>query len=74
MKRRIPMSYNAKKHAMKASIDSMEKGEKFKFNDVASDAPIVLGRRLYSDVKSGKIENVKCITKPDDNVQEYEKL
>lgn len=67
------MSYNAKRHAMKASIDSMEKGEQFEFKDVTSGAPTVLGRRLYSDVENGKIKNVKNITEPGDSVQRYEK-
>lgn len=67
------MSYNEKRHSMKASIDSMADGEKFRLRDVADDPPAVLGRRLYSDVKNGKIENVECITDENDPIQEYQK-
>ncbi len=47
VKRRVSMSYNAKRHAMKASIDSMEKLKMLK----TLQNPAI----LYKDMKSANI-------------------
>lgn len=67
------MSQETLENQMKAIIDSLPTGKEFQLSDIISDPPALLGRRLFEDVQSGKIENVKCITGVDDTVQRYKK-
>lgn len=67
------MSYTALGNQMKSIISNLKPGEKFFLRDIISDPPAQLGRKLYEEVQSGAIPNVRFVAKID-GADQYEKL
>lgn len=58
---------------MRSIIQSMPAGEEFALSDILVNPPAQLGRRLFEDVKSGKIPNVQHLGKVN-NAERYKKM
>ena len=67
------MSYKPLENQMRSIINNLPAGKKFCLHDIIQNPPAQLGRTLYEDVKSGRIQNVTCITQESDTIARYEK-
>lgn len=68
------MSHIELENHMIKLIQKFATGTKFTLKDLILDPPAQLGRKLYEDVASGKIPNVKCLGNKEDGIEKYEKL
>lgn len=67
------MSHIELEEQMKKIISNLKPGTEFLLKDIINDPPMLLGRRLYESVKSGKIADVDCIG-TEDGRDKYIKL
>lgn len=67
------MSYKVLENQMRSIINNLPDGKEFYLHDIIENPPAQLGRTLYEDVQSGRIQNVKRITKEGDTVERYQK-
>lgn len=65
--------YTVLENQMRTTINNLPVGTEFQLNDIIANPPAQLGRTLYEDVQSGKIQNVICITQSNDTIQKYRK-